>query len=347
MSELKTPHRRKARGVKRGILIPPTVPHVDKMNNGTLNRLSRFSSAMIEVRDGVLGFSELVAQVKNPVDSSHATNLQEAKLGLAVASSSGSARKTLVAVIEHDGQTVLWVDLDECSFKDPSEIAEIIKTVGIESFVIYTTLRHTPKNPRYRVVIELAELIDLELWVALQTRLAKMLGGDTCALKPSQVFFLPARGPGGYAYYVNEGSALRCYRQGDDQVWFDPQPDTDSPFIAEAWSEHLREKELKRGGSNPKRATPLPDGSVDIIARCNEDDLEEYIENLGFELCPNGAYLHPKSTSGIAGIRLFYRDGKLVSYSHHSRETDPLADGFTHDLFDWRSFYEFGGFNEL
>ncbi|MBK8973837.1 MAG: hypothetical protein IPM37_21680 [Hahellaceae bacterium] len=178
MSELKTPTAER-RGVKRGILIPPTVPHVDKMNNGTLNRLSRFSSAMIEVRDGVLGFSELVAQVKNPVDSSHATNLQEAKLGLAVASASGSARKTLVAVIEHNGQTVLWVDLDECSFKDPSEIAEIIKTVGIESFVIYTTLRHTPKNPRYRVVIELAELIDLELWVALQTRLAKMLGGDT------------------------------------------------------------------------------------------------------------------------------------------------------------------------
>jgi hypothetical protein len=123
------------------------------------------------------------------------------------------------------------------------------------------------------------------------------------------------------------------------------EPNTASPFINAvlAFRDQKQDKKQREAASPSKPATPLPDGSMNPIAAVNEADLEEYIIALGYELQDNGKYLHPKSASGRAGISLFYKDGKQRSYSHHSKTTDPLADGNAHDLCDWRVQYEHGG----
>lgn len=65
-------------------------------------------------------------------------------------------------------------------------------------------------------------------------------------------------------------------------------------------------------------------------------DLESLLQGFGFKK-QGKAWLHPHSESGMAGVVLL--DGRY--YSHHN--SDPLADGHTHDAFDLIVQWRFGG----
>lgn len=78
----------------------------------------------------------------------------------------------------------------------------------------------------------------------------------------------------------------------------------------------------------PRSYTPGP-GQISPIDAYNEAYLLEDLLNAYYHKVGD-RWMHPDSQSGAPGIAL--KDGRC--FSHHSRETDPLADGYWHDCFD-------------
>jgi hypothetical protein len=191
----------------------PIVPHDRKPN-----KLTHYRIADEKVSDKTILWDDLVKMVERPtfdLSGIPEKDVPEAKQGLPALSASAANRKTKNAVVECNSMTLLWVDLDSGRWQSLQPLVRAVEALGLESFVIYTTLRHLLNpdvKPRWRVVIELVEPIDLPLWQACQEWLAVKLDGDVSALKPTQILFLPAKGPGGYLSHIGRGVALNAYR---------------------------------------------------------------------------------------------------------------------------------------
>ena len=188
----------------------PIVPH-DRQPN----KLTYYHVANNTVSDKWITFDELKALAESPTNNLSGIpeiDVPAAKQGLPALSASAANRKTKNAVVECNLMTLLWGDLDNGRWQSLQPLVRAVEALGIESFVVYSTLRHNDLKPRWRVVIELGEPIAIPLWQACQEWLAVKLDGDVCAIKVTQLMFLPAKGPGGYLSHIGRGEALNAYR---------------------------------------------------------------------------------------------------------------------------------------
>lgn len=89
-----------------------------------------------------------------------------------------------------------------------------------------------------------------------------------------------------------------------------------------------------------ERAQQPPTGNETDIEWFNRNapTWSELLVSAGFKQGIEGKWLHPKSTTGIAGI-FINTDGRYVS----SHGCDPLSDSHTHDKFDFVAVNEFSG----
>lgn len=225
------------------------------------------------------------------------------------------------------------LDLDEiqCNL---FQLRDRLMSVGIEVFLIYTSISHTVDNPRYRIVIPTKGEMSVEEWEAISNYLNDVLftEADACGKRAAQGYLLPAKTiDGDYQYLVhNDGELL------------DVSEDTHPVVIAA--TNHRQVAEAAR------KAKPIPhneiiqvEGQISVIAAyVDELSLVEKMLSYGYKQVSKTRFQSPYSQSGTAGVCLFFNEalGKWQFYSHHTN--DPLG-GKACDVFDLYCHFEHAG----
>lgn len=268
-------------------------------------------------------FDDIKRKAKEPVT----TTKSEAP----ICAPHNAQNKTKTTIEQHNSFTMLWADIDTGS-REAADIQSDLEILGIASYVIYGTASSTETDKRWRVLVEINQAIDCEHWSTLQHYLCNKLSGDTCATKLTQIAYLPIINSDNQSQYYD-------YKIGDG----DPL-DIAGTFAIDAirYREEQEAISLKKAEAAPPakpRTISLTGGQISPVDAYNQShELVELLKAYGFRKIGR-KYLHPNSTSGIAGVVVL--DGRY--YSHHSLVTDPLADNHTHDAFDLFIQFEHGG----
>lgn len=201
---------------------------------------------------------------------------------------------------------------------------------------IYSTHKHSPDNPRLRLVIPMARPVTPDEYPAIGRRIAADLGidmFDDTTYEPHRLMY--------WASTAADGEFIFRYQ---DEPWLDPDeilaryPDWRDPSF---WPESSRVQQ-KRQKLADKQGDPLEKPGV-IGAFCRTYSIEEVIDTFlseVYEECGEGRYTYiPGSTAG--GL-VVYDNGKFV-YSHHG--TDPIG-GQLVNAFDLLRIHKYGELDE-
>jgi P4 family phage/plasmid primase-like protien len=305
----------------------------------------RFSTGKTHNQTGnfkLIDWAALVEMVRNPpIDLSHYTHNSQAKNNCHWLLPCNAPRKTKDAVLSHNQFNALIVDKDkgEPFALDEMEFNLAIR-FGVGRYAIYSTIKHRISEPkkegegepiqygnRWRVIIPLAEVVDHSRWHAAQQFLAEWFEGDSCVDRSQQISYLPARYRGPYEHAISEGQPLNLN-------------DPAAPFTVELNQWQQRKQKEAEATPAPRQPLKMLPGQLSVIDAYNEQaDVAGMVQRKCGEQKRDGYWLHPASESGSAGIVLL--NGRY--FSHHSKKTDSLADGHTHDAFDLFVHWEHGG----
>ncbi len=240
---------------------------------------------------------------------------------------STATAKTKEAVLAADSMTALVVDLDNGNL-DLSAIERVLQAALVESYCVYSTKSATAENRRWRVVVPILDAIPCRQWQDMQAALSGLFGSaaDDCTHRVTQVSYLPNRGEY-YEYSERDGFPLDCN-------------DTCHQLVIkslEIMQQREHTEQLREQAAKPAQRNLSPAYGSTIAAYNETYSIPDLLTQYGYKKRAGGKWLHPESTSGIAGVKLL--DGRY--FSHHS--TDRLADGHTHDAFDLFVCHEHGG----
>jgi hypothetical protein len=171
--------------------------------------LTTISNVMEKKRFGSMSWAELVELADDPRSSSARTTKAAKETSPLIAAHNGKTRTREGAEKALFG--MLRADLDDATGQTPQTIAAALRAQGLESFIVYSTLSHTPEAPRYRAFVELAEPVAFNTWAKLQAALAEVLGSDNCVSLASQYMIVPVitkETKGSYAHLIGRGAAL-------------------------------------------------------------------------------------------------------------------------------------------
>lgn len=253
-----------------------------------------------------------------------------------------NAKTRLKAEAEQAEFSLLRADLDDnMQGKTPETIAVALREVGIQSFLIYSTLSHTWDSPRYRVLVEIAEAIKFDTWAMLQFELAEMLGSDPCVNRPAQFMLLPTTIKDtvtSYQKFISNGNSLTP----DSAFWRNAQARAEAyQNKANSTDEKLNSGDL----STFKRPynERLVGNQVSIIDAVDSGySWPELLAQYGYKRKALNAWVAPESQSKTAGVHILssHTDGKRRLYSHHNN--DPCC-GHLLDKFDLIALRSYGG----
>lgn len=197
--------------------------------------------------------------------------------------------------------------------------------------VIYSTHKHTPENPRLRLVVPLSRNVNPDEFQAIGRRVAADLGidqFDDTTYQPQRCMFWPSTSrDGDYVFDYLDGPALDADAVlGTYYDWRD----------ISAWPMSSRVSEIVKK-SAAKQADPLTkDGLVGAFCRVYsiEDAIAEFVPD--YAPCDDpGRYTYTPGSSA-AGVTVY--DGKF-SFSFHA--TDP-ASGVLCNAWDLVRLHKFG-----
>lgn len=235
----------------------------------------------------------------------------------------------------HTKENVLWRDLVilDADHADLDAVSDwVLSFTG--AYCIYSTLKHTPKAPRLRIVIPLSRRVTPDEWCAISRMLARDIGMemiDPASFKVSQPMYMPEH----------------C---ADVQPFFDAQNGDfiDADIILqrypagwerqEDWPVSAREEDtiLK---SVKKVADPLTkDGLIGAFNRTYtiSEAIEKFIPDV-YKRVADNRYTYTGGTT--AGGAVVYEDDHIL-YSNHA--TDP-AGGHAQNAYDLVRIHKFGG----
>lgn len=298
-------------------------------------KMTTISSVLEKKSFGSMSWAELAELAAEPRRSKAHTPEAAKKSSPLIAAHTGKTRTKAEAETATFG--LLRADLDDAKGQNQRTIASALYEQGIESFIIYSTLSHTPEAPRYRVFVELAEPVPFEVWANLQFELAEVLGSDACVTRPAQFMILPVTikaTEGSYKHKVSHGEALR---EG-------------APFWLNAVERAEREQAnaadtVKRyATAKPAQINERLTGNqvsiIDLVDGAYE--WPELLDWFGYSRTGANSWICPESSSGTAGVHILTSkaDGKQRIFSHHT--SDP-AGGRLCDKFDLITIREFDG----
>jgi hypothetical protein len=188
----------------------------------------------------------------------------------------------------------------------------------------YSSHSYTPENQKHRIILPLPRPITAEeykqAFLALEVRLKTKLGDkalpDGKCSKPWQPIFLPSCPP--------DAARVSWLNDGKREFPVDR-------LIAEGRA--MQDAEVaKHEGKLKSRKVHVGDS---VISRFNAaHDIESLLDEHGYSREAGGRWLAPESQSGTPGV-VILNDGRgEILFSHHGKESDPLADGVIHDYFD-------------
>lgn len=201
---------------------------------------------------------------------------------------------------------------------------------------IYSTHKHTPENPRLRLLIPLSRDVGEEEYAAVSRMVAKEVGidlFDDTTYEPERLMYWPSTSRNGvFVYEEKDGSLL------DPDVFlnkYDDWHDTSTWPVSSRQSEVI-ERSLK------EQADPLSkEGVVGTFCRTYSvrDAIDKFLEDVYEPSAMTGRYDYIPADSS-AGVIIY--DDKFT-YSHHA--TDP-ASGRLLNAFDLVRIHKFGNLDD-
>ncbi|NCC15723.1 MAG: hypothetical protein EOM28_05160 [Clostridia bacterium] len=201
---------------------------------------------------------------------------------------------------------------------------------------IYSTHKHTPENPRLRLIIPLSRDVGEEEYAAVSRMVAKEVGidlFDDTTYEPERLMYWPSTSRNGvFVYEEKDGSPL------DPDAFlnkYDDWHDTSTWPVSSRQSEVI-ERSLK------EQADPLSkEGVVGTFCRTYSvtDTIDKFLEDVYEPSAMTGRYDYIPADSS-AGVIIY--DDKFA-YSHHA--TDP-ASGRLLNAFDLVRIHKFGNLDD-
>jgi len=202
------------------------------------------------------------------------------------------------------------------------------------AYAVYSTHKHTPERPRYRIVIVLSRPVSPDEYEAVARKLADHIGidyFDDTTYEPNRMMFWPSH-----------PCDVAPTFQYNDAPWLDPDtilaeyPDwTDISY----WPESSRTIE-KRKKTLDKQEDPRQKDGV-IGAFCRAYDIHDAISTFlsdAYVPCGNDPDRYTYTEGSTSGGLVVYEDGRFA-YSHHA--TDPIS-GTLRNAFDLVRIHKFG-----
>ena len=225
-------------------------------------------------------------------------------------------------------RSMLTLDMDYGT----STIWEEISTFFPYQCCIYSTHKHTPENPRLRLIIPLFRDVGEEEYAAISRMVAKEIGidlFDDTTYEPERLMYWPSTSRNGiFVYEEKDGSLL------DPDVFlnkYDDWRDTSTWPVSSRQSEVL-DRSLK------EQADPLSkEGVIGTFCRTYSvsSAIDMFLKDIYEPSAMTGRYDYTPADSS-AGVILY--DDKFA-YSHHA--TDP-ASGRLLNAFDLVRIHKFG-----
>ena len=227
---------------------------------------------------------------------------------------------------------IITLDIDHAV---PGVIEQIEMLYNYRCF-IYSTHKHTPENPRLRLVIILSRPVSPDEYVAIARKVAEDIGiemFDDTTYEPSRLMYWPSTSADGEFIFrdiegepLNPDEVLSRYKDWRDS----------SEWPVSSRQKNIVQREMR------KQADPLTKDGV-IGAFCRTYSIEEAISNFLSDVYQPSAmpgrydYIPADSQAGV----VIY-EGKFA-YSHHA--TDPAC-GRLMNAFDMVRIHRFGEMDE-
>ena len=229
-------------------------------------------------------------------------------------------------------RSALTLDMDHAS----QDIPEQVEMFFDFRCLIYSTHKHTPENPRLRLIIPLSRNVSSDEYVAIARKVAEDIGiemFDDTTYEPSRLMYWPSTSADGeFLFRDIEGEPLN-----PDEVLSRYQDWRDSSeWPVSSRQQNIVQREMR------KQADPLSKDGV-IGAFCRTYSIEEAISNFLSDVYQPSAmpgrydYIPADSQAGV----VIY-EGKFA-YSHHA--TDPAC-GKLMNAFDMVRIHRFGDMDE-
>ena len=229
-------------------------------------------------------------------------------------------------------RSALTLDMDHAS----QDIPEQVEMFFDFRCLIYSTHKHTPENPRLRLIIPLSRNVSPDEYVAVARKVAEDIGiemFDDTTYEPSRLMYWPSTSADGEFLFrdiegepLNPDDVLSRYKDWRDS----------SEWPVSSRQQNIVQREMR------KQADPLTKDGV-IGAFCRTYSIEEAIANFLPDVYQPSAmpgrydYIPADSQAGV----VIY-EGKFA-YSHHA--TDPAC-GKLMNAFDMVRIHRFGEMDE-
>ena len=227
---------------------------------------------------------------------------------------------------------IITLDIDHAV---PGVIEQIEMLYNYRCF-IYSTHKHTPENPRLRLVIILSRPVSPDEYVAIARKVAEDIGiemFDDTTYEPSRLMYWPSTSADGEFIFrdiegepLNPDDVLSRYKDWRDS----------SEWPVSSRQQSIVQREMR------KQADPLSKDGV-IGAFCRTYTIEEAIANFLSDVyqpsAMSGRYDYIPADSQ-AGVVIY--EGKFA-YSHHA--TDPAC-GKLMNAFDMVRIHRYGDLDE-
>ena len=202
--------------------------------------------------------------------------------------------------------------------------------------LIYSTHKHTPENPRYRLAIPLSRPVSPDEYVAIARKVAEDIGiemFDDTTYEPSRLMYWPSTSADGEFIFrdiegepLNPDDVLSRYKDWRDS----------SEWPVSSRQQNIVQREMR------KQADPLTkDGVIGAFCRTYtiEDAIAAFLSDVYQPSAMPGRYDYIPADSQ-AGVVIY--EGKFA-YSHHA--TDPAC-GKLMNAFDMVRIHRYGDLDE-
>lgn len=240
-------------------------------------------------------------------------------------------RRTKYSVLN---RSIITLDMDHGD--DAVAIADNLEILYGYAAVVYSTHKHTPENPRLRLIIPLSRKVTADEYQAVSRMIAKEIGielFDDTTYEPNRLMYWPSTSSDGEYFFretkgdfLNPDSILKIYKNWQD---------------TSSWPVSSRQTKLLNRLIK-KQADPIRKEGL-IGAFCRTYSIEEVIEAFLSEIYQPSVtperydYIPADSTAGV----VIY-NGKYA-YSHHA--TDPACNQLC-NAFDLVRIHRFGYLDE-
>ena len=230
--------------------------------------------------------------------------------------------RQVVALDVDFGDLDLWIDFGKLGFAG----------------CMYTTHKHTPENPRFRIVFPLDRKVSPDEYEALARQIADCIGidhFDDSTFQPTRLMYYPSTAKDGEFVFNYADAPIM-----DADFWLDTLIDWRDPTT---WAYSSRVKEIVKRDTSTLEDPEEKDGVIGAFCRayCIDAAIAEFLPDVYAPCEELGANRYSFAGGSTSGGLVVY-DGK-VAYSHHS--TDPISSKAC-NAFDLVRLHKFGDLDE-